>query len=457
MGASLASTDDVIVQEAVPPVDDTPPEIQRTMTVSTLEGCATTMFLVWTSGAVLTGYLLHLGAGPLELALLGSLPLLAQIIAPVAVLVQGLYPHRRVLTMLSGGIGRGLWLLAVIAPFLFTNPYYAVVMVLLVLAASSMLQSFAGLIWTHWMADVVPVQRRGRYFGLRNGICAVAGVGAQLVAGVLLDSLGAPVKYQLMITLGVLFAALGVWLYGKQYEPPMTKAPAFNLRRLFATPLADQNFRRFMIFVLYWQASVLIAAPFVFPYFLDHLGLSFTTIAIWAALAAVLTLAFGPIWGRIADRSGNKPVLTVTTIIAGTMVPLCWMLATPDNNTFIWLSALFEAVAWSAINPAIFNLTLATANKDDRMSYLAVLSVFAGLAGFLGAIASGFVLEGMKDWSLAIGAYAWTGYHTLFVVSGLLRSFAWKFLAPVAETNAWTALGMLRGMRRFRLTGFIWR
>ena len=57
------------------PADDEPPEacegedavvrkVRRSLWISTLEGALTTVFLVWTTGSVLTGYMLHLGAGP---------------------------------------------------------------------------------------------------------------------------------------------------------------------------------------------------------------------------------------------------------------------------------------------------------------------------------------------------------------------------------------------------------
>jgi hypothetical protein len=52
----------------------------------------------------------------------------------------------------------------------------------------------------------------------------------------------------------------------------------------------------------------------------------------------------------------------------------------------------------------------------------------------------------------------WTGYHSLFLISGLGRSQAWRLLRPVQEAEAWRTRDLLREMRTgWRRTGFPWR
>jgi len=50
------------------------------MRLSILEGSFAMFFINWTSGSVLTGYALHLGATPTALGLIASVPLLGQAI-----------------------------------------------------------------------------------------------------------------------------------------------------------------------------------------------------------------------------------------------------------------------------------------------------------------------------------------------------------------------------------------
>ncbi len=433
------------------------PETRRTLAVSVLEGVSTSVFLTWTAGAVLTGYMLHLGAGPMDLALVASVPLLAQVTAPLAAWIQGIAPSRKGLTVATTILGRGAWILGPLVPLLalppsLTPPLFLVGLVLF----SSVFQSWAGAIWTSWMGDVVPEKIRGRYFGIRGGIVGVVVLLANLGAGRFLDSVEAPGSYQLVIVAGLVFAAVGIYLYTLQHEPPMRRS-ALSLWSTIRLPFKDPNFRRFLRFAVYWQAAVFLAAPFVYPYFLDHLKLTYTQIAIWAAIASSLALVFGPLWGLLADRVGNKAILAITTFLAGTASPITWMLATPGDPTFIWINGILDALIWSAATPAMLNLALVTAPRENRIAYLAVQSMLAGVSGFAAGIASGFLLRFFHGWAFTLFGYEWSGYHWVFLLAMVARMNAWMLIRPIRETNAWRTRDVLRGIRQWRLGWFPWR
>ena len=166
--------------------------------------------------------------------------------------------------------------------------------------------------------------------------------------------------------------------------------------------------------------------------------------ALWSVIAAVSALLFSPQWGRLADRVGNKPILEITTVGAGTLLPLTWLLATPGNLWPIWLSGVVDALIWGAIGPAQFNLALSSAPRENRASFIAVLSAVTGLAGFIGGVLSGLLLSGFASFGTAtLLGYQWTPYHWLIVVSAGLRTQAWRFLRGLREENAWRTRDVL--------------
>jgi MFS family permease len=271
----------------------------------------------------------------------------------------------------------------------------------------------------------------------------VAGLGA----GLYLDRVPAPAGFQMVLVVALLFAAAGIVLYYHHTEPRHTSA-RLSLRDTLRVPMRDANFRRFLLFVVYWNAAVMLAAPFVIPYFFNHLQMSFTQIAIWSAIASLCGLVLGPMWGRLADRVGHKTVLTITTVVAGSAHPLCWMLASPGHLWFIWLSGLVDALSWSGINTAMFNLTIASAPSRHRMAYIAVLGMAAGLMGCLAGLLSGPLLTWLLHGQWSWGGFTWTGYHSLFLIAGLLRTQAWRLLRPVHEPRALPAGALLRDLWR---------
>jgi MFS family permease len=441
------------------PTELIPPEIKRTMRASLVEGSVMQVFLNWTSGSVLIGYMLHLGATPTHLGLVASVPLLAQAMSPLSAWLAAVLGRRRMLILVNAFFARALWILAAVLPALGLPPAAEPSFIVVLVLVSSVFQAANTTLWASWMGDVVPDYVRGRYFGLRTGVAGVVGTVANLSAGWYLDRVAAPLGFQVVLAVGVVCAAISAALYLAHYDPPSTRQRV-SLLQVIRAPLGDANFRRFLIFAVYWQFAVFISAPFVFPYFLDELRLTFTQIAVWSAIAATSALGTTMLWGRIADRFGNKSVLAIGTFVAGAALPALWILAGVTGQvSYIWLSAVFDAVAWGAIGPAIFNLALASAPRGTRTAFIAMYALASGVAGFVGGFISGPLLLLLQPLeTVSLFGVPLTPYYALFALSGLARSQAWRLLRSVQETNAWRTRDLLRQMRHgWRMAGFFWR
>jgi MFS family permease len=433
----------VITRALKPGPDFTEADARRTMNLSVLEGAFSMLFINWAQGSILTGYALHLGATPFELGLISSVPLLGQVLSPFVAWLAGRAGRRKYLAVVTALVGRIVWAFAVVLPFLASESA-RVPLLIGMIAVSSIFLAGNGTLWTAWIGDVVPAKERGRYFGFRSGVHGIVGMLANLAAGAFVDAVAAPMSFQFVLGAAVIAGCIAAALLLTHSEPPVVAA-RLPLQQTFAVPFEDENFRRYLIFASYWTFSVLVAAPFVIPYFLKHLHMSFTQVAIWNVVASVSALGFAPLWGRLADRVGNKPVLEITTVGAGTLLPLTWILATPGNLWPIWFSGVVDALIWGAIGPAQFNLALSSAPRDNRASFIAVLSMVTGLAGFIGGLASGVLLDGFTRFIPTINAmgYQWTSYHWLIVVSAMLRLQAWRFLRPLTEPGAWRTRDVL--------------
>ena len=432
-------------------------QVRRTMRLSLVEGGLMQVFLNWTSGSVLVGYLLALGATPFHIALVSSVPLLSQLASPLGAWAAEVLGGRRAVAAALGAVGRSSWIVAAFLPQLGAPLALQPTLLVALVFVASAFQAATGTIWTAWMGDVVPDDRRGRYFGMRTGVLGVVGMAANLSAGAFLDRVAAPLWFLVVLGGGVGLALIATLLYLLHYDPP-TEKRRVKLAAIVVTPLQHANFRRFLAFAAFWQFVVMLGAPFVIPYFLEELGMSFTQVAVWSSTAAVTALGTTILWGRLADRVGNKPVLAAGTFMAGLLLPSNWVLAGLTGSLgFVWASAVFDALAWGAIGPAVFNLALVTAPRSGRVTYIALYSVASGVAGFAGGALSGPLLTLFQGWNGGLPG-GWSGYHTLFALSGLGRMLAWLWLRPVAEQRAWRTRDLVRAAlafprRRGRLSG----
>jgi MFS family permease len=416
------------------------PLVRRTMRLSLVEGSVATVFINWTSGSVLTGYALHLGASPTALGLIASVPLLGQAVSPLAAWLVGRRGRRKGVAVGTALIGRGLWVLAAALPLLPVPAEAKGALLVALVALSGLFLAANGALWTAWMGDVVPWKERGRYFGLRTGVLGVVGTAANLIAGAWLDRIQAPLSFQTVLLTAVASGLLSAALLARHDEPPLGNE-RLPMRRAFSLPMSNPVFRLLLVFAIYWTFAVMVSSPFVLPYFLNHLHMTYVQIAVWIAISAATALLLAPAWGRLADRVGNRPVLAVSTFLAGTLLPLTWMLAAPGRLWPIWVSGVVDALVWSAINPGIFNLSLATTPRQNRAAYIAVFSALTGVAGFVGGLVSGPLLELYRV--LTPAATGWTAYHTLFATSAVLRVLAWTLLRRVPEEGAWRTRDLL--------------
>ena len=92
--------------------------VRRTLKLSVLEGSLVQLFLNWTTGSVLIGYILHLGASKTAIGLVMSVPLLAQLASPFAAYLGGVAGRLKGVTALCAFLGRALWLFAALLPLL---------------------------------------------------------------------------------------------------------------------------------------------------------------------------------------------------------------------------------------------------------------------------------------------------------------------------------------------------
>jgi len=363
------------------------------------------LFINWATGMVTTGYALWLGATPAALAILGALPAVGQLAAPLALFTRG---SRKRLSILLAGGGRALFAGVLLLPLLPES--WRIPGLLLIAAVSQLVIAPVNVLWTSWMADLVPEKQRGRYFGFRNAFLGLVGTLGNLAAGSLIDHLGKPWGFLIVLGIGVAAGVTSTFILRWQFEPPAT--PAVPRLREFLAPFGDRRFRGFLGFVTLFMGAVSVGSPFVVPLWLQYDRMTFAQVGLWTVIAASVGLFVGPLWGRIADRAGHWRVLLWTSAIAAMVLPPLWLLAAPGRLQTIWVAAVCDPFAWAGLSTALTNVALQSASLERRNLYLALYWMAYAVGSVLGALLGGAL------GSLGIGP---SPYHLPILASVALR------------------------------------
>jgi len=410
--------------------------LRHSLRACTAEGLVAEVVSACAGGAVLTGWAIHLHASALLTCIVVALPQMAQVLQIPAAWSTALLGHRRAAVLLVGA-SRQVLLPLVVLPFLHVSNETRQAVLVIVSALAAVLGVLGNNGWVSWMGELVPRRIRGRYFGSRTALCTVAGAVAAAGAGVLLDWARprglAGAALAILQLCACASGALTVALMMKQHDPAPLGEPAPASLRDALRPLRDPSVRGLLTHLLAWNLAVGVAGSFFSLHMLRNLHMGFTLVALHGAGLAAARVLAAPLWGRLIDRLGARPVL-VTCGFGTAAIPLIWLFPTP---TMLWplvFDAVLAGVLWGGHNLATFALPLTVTPRRGRPFYLAACAATSGVAFSLATAAAGTLAGLLPERTVLLGRPL-ASLQVLFGVSAILR-FGAAFLSLRIEEPA---------------------
>ncbi len=415
-----------------------------------------------TSGAFQTGFALLLGCSPFWIGALGGIPALAGLVQLFSSYLAQRYGSRKPLAVWFSFAGRALWVPMLLIPFVLPRALWVGAFLALTLL-SSLFANVSAPLWTAWITDLVPEDIRGRYFGRRNMFAGWVGMFVPIFGGYFLDAatksggLGQTRAFAVIFAAATVFAlgSLGLGLQSpdvpkkkREADQPPEKALAF-----YRAPFADRNFQRILLAFAMMVVAQSVAGQFFVVYQLKYLRLDYTAFQLLAAVSTLGSLASMPLWGYLADKYGNKPLLMICSGLV-LLPPLLWILAVPDGIPGLWgydpahglylsLTKLdiivlntLAGIGWAGVGLTQFNLMIGAAPPNKRTVYVSAMAAVSGLAGGLSPLAGGALMEALAHVAFPAHGFIRSNYHVLFVLSALLRVAALVLVKPIREAGS---------------------
>ena len=261
--------------------------------------------------------------------------------------------------------------------------------------------------WKTMLAKLVPVQRRGRLFGLSGALGGLLGVGGAAVSRHILATYSYPTSFGICFAL--CFACQVVsWVFLALNREPAKETPREKetvsarqyWRRLPGVLRDHPNFGRYLLS----RALITLGAmgtAFYVVYARDTFKITDAFVANLTMTALISQTVSTPFMGWLADRLGHKLLMELGALVGVGAVLL--VLLAPN---VLWLYAVFALVnaSASAMSVAAFGITMEFSDPED-------LPTFEALAGTI--TAGPVILAPLLGGWLADAA----GYNALFVVA----------------------------------------
>jgi MFS family permease len=270
--------------------------------------------------------------------------------------------------------------------------------------------------WQDMIAKLIPVEKRGRFFGITNFVGNGTGILGALAVPFVLERFPFPLGYVLSFALAGALIFLSWVFLSLTREPalPSHKPPVSQFAYLRSLPQVlqrDRNFRTYLISQsTFWLSGMAIGFLVVYTvqtWNVTDAQASGFTIALQVGLA-LANLFFG----FLADRKGHK--LSLEICLALSVLSLVLAIFAPGP---LWFYAIF--FLRGATNAGTFisgiSIVYEFTGAEERPTYIGLANTLPGLAGAVAPLLGGWLATAIS-------------YRGMFIFAALLGLVSWALL-----------------------------
>jgi len=270
--------------------------------------------------------------------------------------------------------------------------------------------------WQDMIAKIIPLEKRGHFFGITNFLGNGAGVLGAMAVPFVLDRFTFPLGYVISFAIAAVLIFISWIFLSLAREPAVhsSKPPVSQLDYLRSLPQIlrrDRNFRMYLLAQIVYTFSGM-ATGFLTVYAVQMWALpdakaSGFTIALQAGLA-LANLFFG----FFSDRKGHKLSLEICLILN----VLATMLAifAPSPWWFFVIFFLRGAVDAGVFISAI-SIVYEFTGAESRPTYIGLANTIPGVAGAIAPLIGGWLAGAIS-------------YRAMFVLAAIIGVMSWVLL-----------------------------
>jgi MFS family permease len=298
---------------------------------------------------------------------------------------------------------------------LIGEPLAALVTFFLIFSWHSFGAGLTAVAWQDMVGKVIPVERRGFFFGLTSFLGNATGVAGAAVAAWLLTRYDFPYGFIVCFAIAGIFVLISYFFIAQTREPPMLPdhEPLSFRQYWIRLPVVlkkDHNFANYLITVVVFSMSGM-ASGFLAVYALRTWSLPDGKVGAFGAALLIGQSVFNLIFGPLADRKGYKLVLEISALLAALSVLLA--LVAPQPDWFYMVFALRGATLAGGFLSMAFVMEFCL--PGIRPTYIGLSNTLNGIASAVAPIVGGLIASMM-------------GYSALFIVALVLALTAFVML-----------------------------
>ena len=299
--------------------------------------------------------------------------------------------------MLIGGLlERVPYLFAGLAILLFAEsaPIAALLCIYLVIGLGALGNGVATPAWFSMIGKVLPVNRRGIFFGVSEGLGTLMGIAGAFFVGRVLDEMGYPLNFATLFLVAAVFMGIS-WIglaLNREPESPIVKEHipfSHYFRRLPAILRDNHNFRRYLLSYSISRLSTM-GVGFFIVFGNENFALTGADVGLLTAILIGSQAAMQLLLGWLADKRGHKANLT----LSGFALALAAIVALGATDLLGLIPAfILLGVGLASDHVSRLNIILEFAVPEDQPTFIGLTNTLLAPVVFLAPILGGWLAD----------------------------------------------------------------
>lgn len=270
--------------------------------------------------------------------------------------------------------------------------------------------------WQDMIAKIIPVEKRGRFFGITNFLGNGAGILGALAIPFVLNTYTFPLGYVISFTVAAAMIFISWVFLSLAREPAVhsSKPPVSQLDYIRSLPEVlrrDRNFRMYLltqiVFALSGMATGFLAVYAAQTWNLPDAEASGFTVA----LQIGLTLA-NLFFGFLSDRKGHKLSLEICLTLSTFSLILAIF---ASNPWWFFLIFFLRGAADAGIFISGISIVYEFTDAENRATYIGLANTIPGVAGAIAPLIGGWLAGAVS-------------YRAMFILAAIIGVISWVLL-----------------------------
>lgn len=303
-----------------------------------------------------------------------------------------------------------LFVLTLVSIFRIKNEILVLAIVSIYWACGFLVNS----LWNQWMGFHLKEHQVSKFFSIRIWFSQLGIFTGLIVGGLFVrdkwDINGRIDGFTILFLISLLFRSLSLLLIQSFKEEAKAAMNFLDLKKVFSF-FTHVKFRNFFAFLSFFYIVIFISSPFVNPYLLSQLKMSYTNYMI-----TVAGLLAGKLISLIVAEKIMLKVGAVRVFLLGAIclspLPGFWLVS--DTFLFVMTLQFFSGIGWGLFEFGLTVLLFKQISHLDKVPFFTVHYFFNSLSINIGA-AVGMIWFFFNETTIA-------NYYLIFLVGSILRT-----------------------------------